>query len=446
MIKKFLVLSAIGGLFLASCSNDDDNNPNPEPSATTFRITLSNTINYLSTTVFNTPDGDIDSGPLTEVGDTYIFSFYAYPGSRLSFATMLANSNDHFFAPGEAGVELFDDNGDPVTGDITSQISLWDAGTEEEDPATIATEPDGDINGDPDDDNTVRIVSSEVSEYLTAALSHDGDRFTVTLTRINMGIITPGIAVIHAQDAPLFTVGEPDRGQGLEAIAEAGEATALYDWLNETGTDGAPLRLSSSITPFSPGVVYAFSGASDPLFQQGQSATAESGLEALAEDGGNQTMFDYLDGQGLSVAMSSGPILPGESITFDIEARSGDKLGFATMFVQSNDWFLAFNNDGVALFDGSGNPVSGTEYSVQAYLYDAGTEEDETVGFGDNQALRQSGANTGAADDDTSVRRVGEIDDVQFNKGVITSAPGVAGYVDARGGYNLIQINIEPLN
>ena len=442
-MKKFLTLSLVGALLLASCNNDDDN---PEPSATNFRITITNTINYLNTTVFNTPDGALDPGPLTMTGDAYTYSFYAYPGSRLSFVSMLANSNDWFFAPDEAGIELFDGDANPLTGDVTSQISLWDAGTEEENPATIATEPDGATTGTPDDDATIRVLPNVVSDYFTAVLSHDGSMFTMTITRTDTGIITPGIAVVHAQDAPFFTPGETDRGYGLEELAEAGIPTNLYDWFNETGTDGAPLRLSASHTPFSPGVVYAFSDDTDPLFTQGESAETVSGLEALAEDGNNQTVYDYLNGQELSVAMSNAPILPGTSLTFEIEASAGDKLGFATMFVQSNDWFLAFNNAGVALFDENGDPVSGTDYSIQAYLFDAGTEDDETVGFGLNQALRQMTANTGDADGDTAIRRVGEIDDVQFNKGTVTSAPGVAGYGDPRGGYNFIQINIEPIN
>lgn len=447
MIKKSLIPLIAGALFFISCNNDDDNGGTPD-TPTNFRITITNTINYLNTTVFDTPVGAPAPGALTATGDAYVYDFYAFPGSRLSFVSMLAQSNDWFFAPGEAGIELFDVDGNPITGDVTDQISLWDAGTEEEDPATIATEPGGTTAGDPDDDNTVRVLPDMVADYLTAVLSHDGTHFTMTITKADNdnGNVTPGIAVVHAQDAPFFTVGEPDRGQGLEEVAEAGIPTNLYDWFNEAGTDGAPLRLSSSHAPFSPGVVYAFNGAQDPLFTQEQSAPTASGLEALAEDGSVQTAFDYLNGQGLSVAASDGPILPGNSLVFEIEALPGDKLGFATMFVQSNDWFLAFNNNGVELFSSSGDPVSGTDFSIQAYLFDAGTEEDEAVGFGANQAPRQAGANTGDPDDDNTVRRVGAIEDVQFNKGNIASAPGVAGYLDPRGGYNLIQINIEPIN
>ena len=44
----------------------------------------------------------------------------------------------------------------------------------------------------------------------------------------------------------------------------------------------------------------------------------------------------------------------------------------------------------------------------------------------------------------TTIRRVGSLDDVQFGKGVINSAPGVTWFGDPRGGYNLIEIDIQP--
>ena len=40
---------------------------------------------------------------------------------------MFVASNDLFYAPNGDGIELFNGN-TPVTGDITSQILLWDAG------------------------------------------------------------------------------------------------------------------------------------------------------------------------------------------------------------------------------------------------------------------------------------------------------------------------------
>jgi hypothetical protein len=79
--------------------------------------------------VFNTPSGAMDPGPLTPDA-MYSFEIEAVPGERLSLATMLVQSNDLFFAFGETGIALFDGAGDPLNGDQTGSVMLWDAGTE----------------------------------------------------------------------------------------------------------------------------------------------------------------------------------------------------------------------------------------------------------------------------------------------------------------------------
>ncbi len=63
-------------------------------------------------------------------GDGYMFSFEAEPGDFLTLATMFGDSNDLFFAPTEQGVPLFSPDGTPLSGDVTSYLILWDAGTE----------------------------------------------------------------------------------------------------------------------------------------------------------------------------------------------------------------------------------------------------------------------------------------------------------------------------
>ncbi len=79
---------------------------------------------------FNTPDGEDSPGPLTP-GHSYSFQFSADSGDdpRLSLATMFIQSNDLFYAPDPEGMPLFD-GGDPVEGNMTSMLKLWDAGTE----------------------------------------------------------------------------------------------------------------------------------------------------------------------------------------------------------------------------------------------------------------------------------------------------------------------------
>jgi hypothetical protein len=81
-----------------------------------------------SVAVFNTPVGANAPGPITP-GAAYEFTIAAMPGDRLSITTMMGQSNDWFYAPVESGIELFK-NGKAVSGDVTSQMILWDAGTE----------------------------------------------------------------------------------------------------------------------------------------------------------------------------------------------------------------------------------------------------------------------------------------------------------------------------
>ena len=79
--------------------------------------------------VFNIPvvaSGPAPIGP----GGRYEVTFEASDGDMLSFATMFVASNDLFYAPDGMGVELFTVGGAAVSGDITSQVYLWDVGSE----------------------------------------------------------------------------------------------------------------------------------------------------------------------------------------------------------------------------------------------------------------------------------------------------------------------------
>lgn len=431
-----------------------DDSSEPELPMTSFNITITNVVNYLNAIVFNTHNNASQPGPIPDPGCFYSVDFKAVPGTKLSFATMSVVSNDWFFAPSDAGIPLFE-NGVPVTGDVTGQVYLWDAGVEEEDPATRTSEPDGATAGVPDDDNTVRVVTSDVASFIKVALYYDEVTGYFTLKIENVRghnaetdpiIITPGIVVLHAQDYALFQDGHEDRGHGLAKIAVQGNPSDIYDWLTATCDSGAPLRLSSSFTVFAPGIVYAYDSGTDPVFTQDMVAVVGSGIEEIAEDGNSGIMYEYITNQlGFPAAQSNEtmPVGPGQSLTFTLDAPVGYKMGFNTMFVFSNDWFISTDNYGYHLFHGDGSPKSGSEITQQAYLYDAGTEIDQPIGMGADQAPFQSGPNTGAPDENNMIRRVMEINDVQFGKGSIHSYEGVAGHPDLRGGYNLVHITIE---
>ena len=149
-------------------------------------------------------------------GGAYEFHIHAHDGDYLSFATMLAQSNDGFLAPNEYGIALFD-MGEPVSGDVTDQVYYWDLGSERNEPIGEgmyqAPRQAGPDSG-PDGDGIVRLASDldDNFSYPTAA-----DLVVVTLTAGGMGDftvridnvsdmsmypspITPVFWIVHASD------------------------------------------------------------------------------------------------------------------------------------------------------------------------------------------------------------------------------------------------------
>ncbi len=408
-MKSKFVIPILGLIFTFACGDDDEGATVP---SATFTVSIENVFevkDYSTSGVFNTPTGASEAGPAVP-GDSYSFSFYAGAGDHLSFATMFVQSNDLFYAPGQNGIPLYD-NGNPVSGDITSQVDLWDAGTEtNEEPYSGENQAprQSGANTGGDENGTVSLVADvndgfsypSDEEIVRVSIQPGGDsRFTVTIENISSGNfatpIAPGVFVIHPADAsPLFIKDQPNMGNGLEALAEDGGASGLGDYLAEN---------SGFSSPFAPGVFAVHDEGIAALFDAGSPDPGE-GLEALAEDGDPSGLAGSLASKtGVlssdafntpSGASGAGPLLPGNSYEFTFDAEEGSYLNFATMLVQSNDLFYAFSENGIALFQG-GNPISG-DMTSQVTLWDAGTEVNEFPGTGPNQPLRQSGADTGS--------------------------------------------------
>ncbi len=155
---------------------------------------------------------------------------------------------------------------------------------------------------------------------------------------------SPGIAVVHADNAPIFRSGQKDRGKGLEAQSEDGDPTKLAQELKNA-----------------------------------------KGAKSVA-------VYDTPVG-----AKGPGPITPGAAYETTVSAVPGDKLSMTLMMGQSNDWFYAPAESGIDLFK-DGKAISG-DISGQLMLWDAGTEVDQEAGIGSDQGPRQKGLNTGKAED-----------------------------------------------
>ena len=150
--------------------------------------------------------------------------------------------------------------------------------------------------------------------------------------------------------------------------------------------------------PLSP-TAYAVHIEDATAFESGE--LASEGLESLAEDGSPDAfaaeveMADGVDHAGTVAtpdgAEEHGPLMPGDSYTFEVEA--GHNLTLATMFVQSNDLFYAPEPSGISLFE-DGDPLSG-DVTDELVLWDAGTEQNQEPGVGADQAPRQDGTDTG---------------------------------------------------
>ena len=180
----------------------------------------------------------------------------------------------------------------------------------------------------------VRVENISNPEGTTAS---NGEKFPFALS--------PGMFVLSEKNAPLFNEGKPARKNGLEMQAEDGEPSGFV-----------------------------------------------AALEAMHHSSNLHGVFNTAVG-----AMAAGPIRPGDSFEFTVTAIPGMKFYMTQMFGQSNDWFYAPGINGIALFDGKGNPISG-DITDQFYLWDAGTEKDEEIGIGPNQGPRQKGPNTGEAE------------------------------------------------
>ena len=399
-LKIIMLYTAFLPFFLSQCEKDHDHMPQQEA---TFRVTVQNVMepkDFFASGVFNTPVGESDAGPALP-GHSYEFTFHAGPGMMLSFETMYGKSNDLFYAPSGAGIELFDGL-TPVTGNITSQVMLWDAGTEvNEMPGTGPHQP---ANGGPNtgmDENgvvqTIDMVNDgftypAVDQNIKVTLTNDGgSMFTLTIENLagSSTPLAPGTWVVHTMPDPIFTAGVADRGQGLEAAAEDGNPSMLADYLS---------MHSGYVSPIAPGVYVVQHNGSKPIFTDGQPDYGD-GLEQLAESGDPSMLAMSLPGKRGVIssgvyntplgASGPGPLLPGQTYEFTFDAHEGDYFNFASMLGNSNDLFFSTRDKGIALWS-DGVALSG-DITSWVDLWDAGTEVNEYPGAGINQPARSGG-------------------------------------------------------
>lgn len=327
---------------------------------------------FFESGVANIPEGASSPGP-AHPGESFKFSFHAGPSHKLSFATMYGFSNDGFYAPDGNGISLYSGT-TPVTGDITSQIMLWDAGTE-----MNQMPGSGNMHDGADTDDPVQLMSvadtdpthdyGMVSTNLKVTLEYDGDHmFTVTID--NLETTTTGISpvawVVHKDANPLFEAGMEDYGKGLENIAEAGD----------TGPLGKYLAWNSGyVSPIAPMLWVVHDKGDMPVFTE-NTPDRGLGLKTLAETGNPGVLYNALVNDYNTGTAGTGPIFPGESYSFTFDAKPGQYLSIASMLGNSNDEFFAFGDSGIKLtFGNDPKDITG-----EVMLWDAGTSVNQYPG------------------------------------------------------------------
>lgn len=384
-----VLLAALG---MGSCSDDDD--AEMMQSAT---ITVENVLDSKPLVESGTFQG-IGTPPVILPGESVSFSFWAAKNQSLTFATMYGWSNDLFFAPENPGIRLYHDDGTPITGNVSSQVKLWDNGTRVNQvpgnsvvhPGTAETLQKNikEVNGSDDYGNTYLAAS----ELMKVSLAYNGNSmFTITIVNNSGGTdnetpFSPGAWAISyvaggnlLLPEPIYSSGEMSVN-GLTNIAESGDNSVMASYL--TGMTGI-------FTPLSPVLVVVYNGSKNPFYKTGENDRGE-GLKELAQKGNADVLAEALKSRtGVKAvyvlkAANTTVLLPkiegsiGGKVSQMLSVSKGDRIALATMYGFSNDWFFAT----------TGMDIDATQkgdVSSSIELFDNGTAVDQFPGAGITQ-------------------------------------------------------------
>ena len=380
-------------LIIAGCDKNSDNIPQTSPATITIENVLDSKPLVESGTFKNN-----GASPVIMPGESISLKFSAAKGQAISFATMYGWSNDLFFTPANPGIKLYEDNGNPIEGDVSSQIRLWDNGTRINQvpgasvshPGAAETTPKNimEVNGTDAQGNTY----AAASKLMKATLHYDGNSmFTLTITNtsgstLNPTPFSPGVWAISyiaggnlLSPHPLYEAGKPS-ANGLTNIAEMGDNSVLGTYIaGQTGI----------FTPLSPVLVVVHRGIDNPIYKTGEKDRAK-GLKELAQKGDASGLAAYLKTmQGVKdvyvlAATGSTVLLPkiggqaGSSVSQELMVAKGDRIAIATMYGLSNDWFFASKDNGV-------DATTKGDVSSSIELLDDGTAVNQFPGAGITQ-------------------------------------------------------------
>lgn len=363
-----IVLFSLGimALFgLSSCDNND-----------TFESSVEKTITFENVV---TPKDFVESGsfqgtntPVLMPGESLSFSFSAGKNQALMFATMYGASKDWFFASQQPGIKLFNDNGTAITGDVSSQVLLWDNGTKD------------DTTGNTENKPIAQVPNVTASNLMKLNLAYDNvtSKFTLTIKNTSGGTanetpFSPGVWAVSnyngsqlLNSAPFFTPNAASNPE-ITDIAQMGNIDKMVMKLKAN---------TGIITGLSPALVVVYRGE-NPIYELGQSDSGK-GLKEIAQFGDVAKLQASLsimpNVRGVYIA-GNAPVAPGNKVMTSYKAELGDKIAYVTMFGFSNDWFYA-NEQPIDAY------TTGDITSITS-LFDSGTGINQYPGAGNNQAV-----------------------------------------------------------
>lgn len=395
MEHKKLIRLALGILpfIVASCSKDNDMNQGGTPST----ITIENVLDA-STLVESGTFEKEGSAPVIMPGESISFQFSAAKGQAISFATMYGWSNDLFFAPVNPGIQLYEEDGTPIEGDVSSEIKLWDNGTRiNQVPGAHVTHP-GTAEATPQNITEISGTDAQGNRYASASslmktsLHYEGNSmFTLTIENTsgntaNPTPFSPGVWAISyiaggnlLNPNPLYEAGKPT-ANGLTNIAEMGDNSVLGNYIAEQ---------TGIFTPLSPVLVVVYNGIDNPIYKVGEKDRGQ-GLKELAQKGDANGLAAHLKTLNgvkeayILPAANTTVLLPrmgeqaGSSVSQQLNIAPGDRIAIATMYGLSNDWFFASKDNGV-------DATAKGDISSSIGLFDNGTAVNQFPGAGITQ-------------------------------------------------------------
>lgn len=375
-MKKYLLAVTALALIsttLISCGDDDDmQTANPVSSLISFENVLEPKDFIESGTFVGMGNAQVNA-PVILPGQSVSFTFHAGKGQALMFATMYGASKDWFFAPENPGIPLYKEDGTAMTGDVSSQIKLWDNGTKKG------------MTDEKEDAGIMMVSGVDASKLMKLELAYtsSSSEFQLTITNTSGGSMnetpfSPGVWAVSnvlggklLNDKPFYTEGQKSNAE-ITAIAQMGDNEPLSKKI--TANTGI-------ITGISPAIVVIYTGNVNPVYELGKK-DAGKGLKNLAQTGDGSVLKSALEKmpnvKKVYIA-GNAPIAPGGKAQIQFEATESDHIAYAIMFGYSNDWFYANETAIPAATKG--------DITAQTSLFDNGTAVSQYPGAGNAQGL-----------------------------------------------------------